>query len=35
VAVLDNAPENERPAVGTDAHVSTLAEIDVIKKVTN
>jgi hypothetical protein len=34
VAVLDNAPDNERPAAGTGALVSTLAEIDAIKKVT-
>ena len=35
VAVLDNAPENDRPAAGTGALVSTLAEINAIKKVTH
>lgn len=35
VAVLDNAPENERHGASTDALVSTLAEIDAIKKVTH
>jgi hypothetical protein len=35
VAVIDNAPENERPTAGTGALVSSLAEIDAIKKVTN
>jgi hypothetical protein len=35
VAVLDNAPESERPGAGTDALVSTLAEINAIKKVTH
>ena len=37
-AVLDNAherPENDRPAAGTGALVSTLAELNAITKVTN
>ena len=38
LAVLDNAPkqpENDGPAAGTAARVSTLAELDAITKVTN
>jgi hypothetical protein len=35
VTVLDNAPKSERPDAGTDALVSTLAEINAIKKVTH
>jgi hypothetical protein len=35
VAVPDNAPESERPGTGTDALVSTLAEINAVKKVTH
>jgi hypothetical protein len=35
VAVPDNAPESERPGAGTDALVSTLAEINAVKKVTH
>jgi hypothetical protein len=35
VAVPDNEPESERPGAGTDALVSTLAEINAIKKVTH
>ena len=37
-AVLHNAterPENDRPAAGTGAFVSTVAELDTITKVTN
>jgi hypothetical protein len=35
VAVPDNAPESERPGAGTDALVSTLVEINAVKKVTH
>jgi hypothetical protein len=35
VVVLDNSTKNDRPAAGTGALVSTLVEINAIKKVTN
>jgi hypothetical protein len=35
VAVPDNAPESERPSASIDALVSTLAEINAVKKVTH
>jgi hypothetical protein len=35
VAVPDNAPESERPGTGTNALVSTLVEINAVKKVTH
>jgi hypothetical protein len=35
VVVPDNAPENERPGADTDALVSTLVEINAVKKVTH
>jgi hypothetical protein len=35
VVLPDNAPESERPGAGTDALVSTLAEINTVKKVTH